>query len=70
MVHEPGAGYELRIRGSLDPRWRDWFDGFEIVDVENGATRLRGRVVDQAALHGVLAKIRDLNLEIISVVRL
>jgi hypothetical protein len=58
--------YRVRVRGQLDQRWTDWFDGFEI-QYFGEDTVLAGRVSDQAALHGVLAKIRDLGLMIILV---
>jgi len=59
--------YELRIKGSLSPEWADWFEGMEIRQEAEGNTVLEGRIVDQAALHGLLARIRDLNLPLISV---
>jgi hypothetical protein len=59
--------YKIRVRGHLDRRWSDWFDGLEIINLQNGETILSGDIVDQAALHGVLAKVRDLNLPLISV---
>jgi hypothetical protein len=59
--------YKIRVKGHLDERWSDWFDGLEITNLENGETMLYGEIVDQAALHGVLAKVRDLNLPLISV---
>ena len=65
-----GAGYEIRVKGCLDPHWRMWFEGMEFVTDGAGETRLRGRLADQAALHGLLARIRDLNLTLISVRRL
>ena len=61
--------YEIRIQGNLHERWLEWFDGFSITNLADGETLLRGTVVDQAALHGVLVRIRDLNLKLISVVR-
>jgi hypothetical protein len=59
--------YKIRVKGHLDRRWSDWFDGLEIINLQSGETILSGDVVDQAALHGVLAKVRDLNLLLISV---
>jgi hypothetical protein len=59
--------YEIRVKGHLDERWSDWFDGLEITNLQNGETMLYGYVVDQAALHGVLAKVRDLGLQLIAV---
>jgi hypothetical protein len=64
--HEPGV-YEIRLKGHLDAKWADWFDGLTITRADNGETLLRGPVVDQAALHGVLRKVRDLGLPLVSV---
>ena len=64
---EPGGWYEIRLDGRLDPRWASWFDGFGLNPGEDGSTVLRGRVADQAALHGVLHKVRDIGVPIISV---
>lgn len=69
--HKPAdACYEIRVAGELDPCWRSWFDGMELEFGPAGETRLSGPVADQAALHGLLARIRDLNLTLISVRRL
>ena len=59
--------YEIRVRGVLDRKWSDWFDGFTITPQANDETLLAGPVADQAALHGLLAKIRDLGLPLLSV---
>jgi hypothetical protein len=59
--------YEIRIRGTLSPELVEWFEGMEISQEADGATVLSGPVPDQAALHGLLARIRDLNLTLISV---
>jgi hypothetical protein len=59
--------YEIRFKGYLDDRWTEWFDGLTITLEENGDTLLTGPVVDQAALHGLLRKVRDLGLLLISV---
>ncbi len=64
--HEPGF-YEIRIKGHLDNRWADWFEGLTITLEENGETLLTGPVTDQAALHGLLRKVRDLGLPLVSV---
>ena len=61
--------YKIRVKGHLDPRRSEWFEGLTITPLEGGETSLSGPVVDQAALHGLLAKIRDLNLTLISVTR-
>ena len=66
--HGPGR-YEIRLRGRLGPRWAAWFDGFDVVDEDDGTTVVRGHVVDQAALHGLLLKVRDVGLPLVSVVR-
>jgi len=66
--HEPEL-YEIRIKGHLDDRWADWFEGLTITLADNGDTLLTGPVVDQAALHGLLRKVRDLGLPLLSVMR-
>jgi len=63
----PPPRYEIRLGGRLDPRWAAWFDGLGLTSDEDGTTALRGPVVDQAALHGVLQKVRDTGLPLISV---
>ena len=65
---EPGR-YEIRLKGHLDDRWAGWFDDLTITRADNGETLLRGSVVDQAALHGVLRKVRDLGLPLLSVIQ-
>ena len=60
--------YEIRVKGYLDQRWSDWFDGLTITH-QDGYTVLRGSLVDEAALHGVLIKIRDLGLPLLSLTR-
>jgi len=62
--------YEIRVKGNLDLRWSDWFDGFAITPVGDEETLLIGSVADQAALHGLLHKIRDLGLPLLIVKRL
>ena len=59
--------YEIRIKGHLDDKWADWFDGLSITREDNGETLVRGLVVDQAALHGLLRKVRDLGMPLISI---
>ena len=62
----PGL-YEIRVKGHLDTRWAAWFDGLVIAHGSDGTTVIHGPVADQAALHGLLQKIRDLGLPLISV---
>ncbi len=63
------AIYEIRVKGNLDQKWSSWFDGFTITPQAKDATELTGPVADQAALHGLLARIRDLGLPLLSVQR-
>lgn len=69
MISSPpdDAAYELRIHGHLDQHWSAWFDGFTLTHQDDGTTTLRGAVRDQAELHGLLAKVRDLGTALISV---
>jgi hypothetical protein len=60
--------YQIRLKGHLGPQWTDWFGGLTITLENNGDTLLSGPVVDQAALHGLLKKVRDLGMPLISVV--
>jgi len=61
--------YQIRIQGHFDPQWTDWFGGLTISQEEQGDTLLTGPVVDQAALHGLLKKVRDLGVTLVSVNR-
>jgi hypothetical protein len=64
----PESGwYEIRIQGRLETRWGSWFDGLTLTTEGDGTTLLRGPVLDQAALHGLLQKVRDLGLPLVSV---
>jgi len=63
----PPDHYEIRVHGVLDSSWSAWFDGLEVTSDQAGQTRIAGPVVDQAALHGLLAKVRDLGLPLLSV---
>ena len=67
---DPPDVYEIRVRGMLDSRWASWFDGLEVTSDQPGQTTITGPVVDQAALHGLLAKVRDLRLPLLSVRRI
>jgi hypothetical protein len=59
--------YQIRIKGHLGRQWTDWFEGLTITLEDNGDTLLTGRVIDQAALHGLLKKVRDLGMPLVSV---
>ncbi len=61
--------YQITVKGHLNPNWANWFDGLTITPLPNGTTVISGPVVDQAALHGVLRKVRDLGMLLISVTR-
>jgi hypothetical protein len=61
--------YEIRLKGQLDDKWADWFEGLTLTRADNGETLLRGLVVDQAALYGVLRQVRDLGLPLLSVMQ-
>lgn len=61
--------YRIRIQGNLDQRWTSWFDGLVLTRDADGTTLLEGHVPDQAALHGLLTKVRDLGLPLLSVTR-
>ena len=59
--------YEIRVEGHLGARWTAWFDGLVVFQEEDGTTVLRGSVVDQAALHGLLQRLRDIGIPLISI---
>lgn len=61
--------YEIRVNGVLDSGWSAWFDGLRVATDEHGQTTIAGPIADQAALHGLLAKVRDLGLELLAVRR-
>jgi hypothetical protein len=66
-----GSGrYEIRVKGHLEPRWAAWFDGMTLTNESDGTTSIHGPVIDQAALHGVLRRLRDTGLPLISVTQL
>ena len=63
------AVYQIRVKGHLEGHWSEWFDGLVISNLKNGEAVLSGEIVDQAALHGVLIKVRDLSLPLLAVSR-
>jgi hypothetical protein len=65
-AYNPGR-YEIRLKGHLDSRWTAWFDGLSLTNSSDGTTIIRGPIADQAALHGLLQKVRDLGLPLVSV---
>lgn len=65
-THEPAPEYEFRVAGHLPQRWSAWFDGLTVTTEADGTTVLRGPVVDQAALHGLLQKLRDVGIPLVS----
>jgi hypothetical protein len=67
--NDMGAWYEIRVGGQLDPDWADWFEGMQIDHVGQDETVLKGRVRDQAALYGMLNKLRNLGVELLDVQR-
>ncbi len=71
MSREPSRiGYEIRVKGHLDPYWAAWFENWIITNLENGDALLSSLQVDQSSLHSALNKIRDLNLVLLSVVQI
>ena len=66
---EPGM-YQIVVSGNLDERWSDWFDGFSLTQTPDNETVLKGCVADQSALHGLLNKIRDIGIPLLSIERL
>ena len=68
-AHDQAGLYEIRIRGHLDDQWTAWFEELTLTLEDNGDTLLTGPVVDQAALHGLLRKVRDLGMPLLSVNR-
>lgn len=69
MSPQQPAIYQIRVRGHLGHRWSDWFEGLALTALDDGDTLLTGLVADQAALYGVLKKVRDLGVPLISVNR-
>ncbi len=68
--NEKGTNYQIRIEGQLGSQWTDWFDGLSVTEEEGGTTLLTGPITDQSALHGLLKKVRDLGMPLISVNRM
>ena len=69
LKHHGSQDYRIKLKGYLDPKWSDWFEQMAIT-TEGGETILTGSVADQSALHGILIRIRDLNLTLLSVERI
>jgi hypothetical protein len=65
--HREAGRYEIRLQGHLAARWATWFDGLSLTREDDGTTVIQGEVVDQAALHGLLQKVRDTGLPLVSV---
>jgi hypothetical protein len=65
-THNPTPHYEIRVKGHLASRWSAWFDGLSLTTEADGTTVIRGPVVDQAALHGLLQKLRDVGIPLVS----
>lgn len=65
-AHDSAQRYEITVQGHLAARWSTWFDGLELIRTSDGTTVIRGPIVDQSALHGVLEKLRDLGIPLIS----
>jgi len=62
----PEQHYEIRVAGRLAPRWSAWFDGMDVAHMDDGSTLISGLVADQAALHGVLQRLRDVGIPLLS----
>jgi hypothetical protein len=68
--HDDAGRYEIRLQGHLHSRWAAWFDGMTLTSSTDGTTTIHGPVADQAALHGLLQKVRDMGLPLVSVTRI
>jgi hypothetical protein len=69
-IHHPPGWYEIRLKGHLEPRWTAWFDGLNMTAEKDGTTAIYGPVADQAALHGLLQKVRDVGLPLLSLTQI
>ena len=69
-AHDAIPQYEIRVKGHLGPRWAAWFDGLSLTSAEDGTTVIRGEAIDQAALYGVLQKVRDIGIPLVSLAEL
>ncbi len=70
MSGTPSAHYQIRVEGVLGSRWSDWFEGLRVTSDAPGESSISGAIADQAALHGLLAKVRDLGLVLVEVRRI
>lgn len=70
MADNEAIEYEIRVRGRLAPRWAQWFDGMTLAPADDGTTVISGAVADQSELHGLLRKLGDLGLPLVSVTQL
>jgi hypothetical protein len=70
LADDTPASYQIRVRGTLDPHWSDWFAGLTLTPDADGNTLLEGLLADQAALYGVINRLRDLGLTLLGVVQL
>ena len=68
--HRDTPQYEIRVKGHLGSRWSAWFDGLSLTSDDDGTTVIRGPVVDQSALHGLLSKLRDVGIPLVSLTQL
>jgi hypothetical protein len=68
--HDGIPQYEICVKGRLGPRWSAWFDGLSLTSEDDGTTVIRGPVVDQAALHGLLQKLRDVGIPLVSLTQI
>ena len=68
--HDHDPQYEIRVEGHLGSRWAAWFDGLSLTNEDDGTTVIRGPVVDQAALHGLLQKLRDVGIPLVSLTQI